>query len=158
LTRIIFSRSLAKFIRHGRQFSSTPSSTSRPEFNFKDVLDLNSQLTEEEQIVRDQVRQYCQEKLMPRILMANRNEHFDKSILAEMGALGVLGCTIKGYGCPGVSSVAYGLITREVERIDSGYRSAMSVQSSLVMHPIYAYGSEKQKEKYLPDLGIVSIM
>ncbi|KFM75861.1 Glutaryl-CoA dehydrogenase, mitochondrial, partial [Stegodyphus mimosarum] len=104
-------------------------------------------------MIQDQFRSYCQEKLMPRILMANRNEVFDKDIMKEMGAMGVLGPTIKGYGCAGVSSVAYGLITRECERVDSSYRSAMSVQSSLVMHPIYAYGTEEQKEKYLPRLA-----
>ncbi|XP_044164578.1 glutaryl-CoA dehydrogenase, mitochondrial-like [Acropora millepora] len=104
-------------------------------------------------MVRDQFRDYCQEKLMPRILMANRIEDFDKSIMTEMGSLGILGCTIQGYGCAGVSSVAYGLIAREVERVDSSYRSAMSVQSSLVMHPINAYGTEEQKEKYLPKLA-----
>lgn len=90
---------------------------------------------------------------MPRILLANRNEVFHREIISEMGELGVLGPTIKGYGCAGVSSVAYGLLARELERVDSGYRSAMSVQSSLVMHPIYAYGSEEQRQKYLPRLA-----
>ncbi|KAM7447014.1 hypothetical protein ABFA07_004662 [Porites harrisoni] len=122
-------------------------------FNWQDPLNLESCLTEEEVIVRDQFRDYCQEKLMPRILMANRHETFDKDIMKEMGSLGVLGCTIQGYGCAGVSSVAYGLIAREVERVDSSYRSAMSVQSSLVMHPINAYGTEEQKQKYLPKLA-----
>jgi glutaryl-CoA dehydrogenase len=123
------------------------------EFDFRDALDLNSQLTEDEASMKDQVHQYCQEKLMPRILEANRHEKFDRSIMSEMGSLGLLGCTIQGYGCAGVSSVAYGLIAREVERVDSGYRSTMSVQSSLVMWPISAYGSEQQKEKYLPKLA-----
>jgi glutaryl-CoA dehydrogenase len=123
------------------------------QFNYKDAFDLDSQLTEEEQMVSRQVRDYCQDKLMPRVLMANRNETFDRSILNELGDLGVLGCTIKGYGCSGVSSVAYGLITREIERVDSGYRSTMSVQSSLCMWPISAYGTEQQKEKYLPRLA-----
>lgn len=122
-------------------------------FNWQDPLNLESCLTEEEVIVRDQFRDYCQEKLMPRILMANRHETFDKDIMKEMGSLGVLGCTIQDYGCAGVSSVAYGLIAREVERVDSSYRSAMSVQSSLVMHPINAYGTEEQKQKYLPKLA-----
>ncbi|XP_015776816.1 PREDICTED: glutaryl-CoA dehydrogenase, mitochondrial-like [Acropora digitifera] len=122
-------------------------------FNWQDPLSLESCLTGEEIMVRDQFRDYCQEKLMPRILMANRIEDFDKSIMTEMGSLGILGCTIQGYGCAGVSSVAYGLIAREVERVDSSYRSAMSVQSSLVMHPINAYGTEEQKEKYLPKLA-----
>lgn len=122
-------------------------------FNWQDPLSLESCLTEEEIMVRDQFRDYCQEKLMSRILMANRHEVFDKDIMTEMGSLGVLGCTIKGYGCAGVSSVAYGLIAREVERVDSSYRSAMSVQSSLVMHPINAYGTEEQRQKYLPQLA-----
>lgn len=114
---------------------------------------MESQLTEEEKMVRDSFRAYCDDKLMSRIIMANRNEKFDPEIVSEMGSIGVLGPTIKGYGCAGVSSVAYGLIAREVERVDSGYRSAMSVQSSLVMHPIYAYGTEEQKQKYLPKLA-----
>ncbi|EDO48140.1 predicted protein [Nematostella vectensis] len=104
-------------------------------------------------MVRDQFRHYCQEKLMPRILMGNRNEVFEREIFPEMGELGVLGATIDGYGCAGVSSVAYGLIAREVERVDSAYRSAMSVQSSLVMHPIHVFGTEEQRQKYLPRLG-----
>jgi len=111
-------------------------------------------LTEEETAIRDVARAYCQERLQPRVTEAYRNENFDKTILAEMGELGLLGATIKGHGCAGVSSVAYGLIAREVERVDSGYRSAMSVQSSLVMHPIYEFGSQEQKEKYLPDLAM----
>uniref|UniRef100_A0A672T9X1 Glutaryl-CoA dehydrogenase, mitochondrial n=1 Tax=Sinocyclocheilus grahami TaxID=75366 RepID=A0A672T9X1_SINGR len=123
------------------------------QFNWRDALDLEGQLTEEEIMIRDSFRTYCQEKLMPRILMANRNEHFHREILNEMGELGVLGPTIQGYGCAGTSYVAYGLIAREVERVDSGYRSVMSVQSSLVMHPINAYGTEAQKQKYLPKLA-----
>ena len=114
------------------------------EFNFRDALNLECRLTEEEVMVRDVFHQYCQEKLMPRVVMANRNEVFHRDIMSEMGELGVLGPTIQGYGCPGVSYVAYGLIAREVERVDSGYRSAMSVQSSLVMYPIYDFG------KYYP--------
>src|SRR5262249_1232382 len=104
-------------------------------------------------MVRDSARDYCQEKLFPRVLAANRHEHFDRAIMAEMGALGFLGATITGYGCAGVNYVCYGLIAREVERVDSGYRSAMSVQSSLVMHPIHAFGSEAQRRKYLPKLA-----
>ncbi|CAG2122555.1 unnamed protein product, partial [Medioppia subpectinata] len=104
------------------------------------------------------VRTYCADKLMPRILMANRNESFDRNIMSEMGSLGLLGPTIKGYGCANVSTVAYGLIVREVERVDSSYRSAYSVQSSLVMHPIYAFGSEEQKDKYLPQLAKGSLI
>lgn len=122
-------------------------------FDWKDPFKLENQLKEDEILIRDQFRSYCQEKLMPRILTANRNEEFDRSIMEEMGSLGVLGATMKGYGCAGVSSVAYGLIARECERVDSSYRSAMSVQSSLVMHPIYAYGTEEQKQKYLPGLA-----
>ncbi|ESP01238.1 hypothetical protein LOTGIDRAFT_212778 [Lottia gigantea] len=122
-------------------------------FEWRDALRLESQLTDEEKMVRDQFESYCTEKLMPRILLANRNEVFDPKIMKEMGELGVLGPTIKGYGCAGLSSVGYGLITRELERVDSSYRSAMSVQSSLVMWPIYAYGTEEQKEKYIPKLA-----
>ncbi len=110
-------------------------------------------LGEEERLIRQSVHKYCQERLMPRILEANRHEKFDREILREMGALGLLGCTIQGYGCAGLNYVSYGLIAREVERVDSGYRSAMSVQSSLTMHPIDAYGTEEQKQKYLPKLA-----
>nr|XP_033781390.1 glutaryl-CoA dehydrogenase, mitochondrial [Geotrypetes seraphini] len=123
------------------------------QFDWRDPLALDSQLTEEELLVRDTFRAYCQEKLMPRILMANRNEVFDRNILLELGELGVLGSTIKGYGCAGTSSVAYGLLAREIERVDSSYRSVLSVQSSLVMHPINAYGTEEQKRKYIPKLA-----
>ncbi|XP_072255658.1 glutaryl-CoA dehydrogenase, mitochondrial [Pyxicephalus adspersus] len=129
------------------------SAKSRVQFNWRDALSLDSQLTEDEIMIRDSFRAYCQEKLMPRILMANRQEVFDREIISEMGELGVLGSTIKGYGCAGTSYVAYGLLAREVERVDSSYRSVMSVQSSLVMHPIAAYGSEEQKQKYLPRLA-----
>ena len=122
-------------------------------FQWDDALRLDLLLTDEERMVRDSARAYCQEKLQPRVLMANRNETFDRDIMTEMGALGFLGATIDGYGCAGVNHVCYGLIAREVERVDSGYRSAMSVQSSLVMHPIHAYGSEAQREKYLPRLA-----
>jgi glutaryl-CoA dehydrogenase len=127
--------------------------SSKTTFNYQDPFNMESQLGEEERMVRDQVRDYCQEKLMPRILEANRHEKFDREILREMGSLGMLGSTIQGYGCPGVNYVSYGLIAREVERVDSGYRSAMSVQSSLVMHPINVFGSEEQKNKYLPALA-----
>ena len=127
--------------------------SSLPPFNWEDPLDLSGSLTADERIIMDNTRQYCQDKLMPRILMANRNETFDRNIMSEMGELGLLGCVIDGYGCAGVNYVSYGLIAREVERVDSAYRSAMSVQSSLVMHPIYAYGSDVQKETYLPGLA-----
>ncbi|MBX7146668.1 MAG: acyl-CoA dehydrogenase [Alphaproteobacteria bacterium] len=122
-------------------------------FNWNDPFLLETQLSEEERLIRDTAKNYCQEQLMPRILEAHRHEHFDRQILKEMGNLGLLGSTIVGYECPGVNYVSYGLIAREVERIDSGYRSAMSVQSSLVMYPIYAHGSEEQKQKYLPALA-----
>ncbi|MFS1525406.1 acyl-CoA dehydrogenase [Microbulbifer sp. 2304DJ12-6] len=125
----------------------------QPLAHWDDILLLDQQLTDEERMVRDAAREYCQSKLMPRILEANRHEIFDRDILREMGALGLLGATIDGYGCAGLNYVCYGLVAREVERVDSGYRSAMSVQSSLVMHPIYAYGSEGQKQKYLPKLA-----
>ncbi|MCJ8296833.1 MAG: acyl-CoA dehydrogenase family protein, partial [Colwellia sp.] len=123
-------------------------------FHWQDPLLLDSLLSEEERMLRDTAQQYCQEKLMPRILLANRHEKFDVEIMREFGALGLLGATIEEkYGCAGINYVSYGLIAREVERVDSGYRSAMSVQSSLVMHPIHAYGSEEQKMKYLPKLA-----
>jgi len=122
-------------------------------FRWDDPFLLEEQLSEEERHVRAAARDYCQERLMPRVLEANRKEKFDREILREMGALGLLGPTIHGYGCAGASYVAYGLVAREVERVDSGYRSAMSVQSSLVMHPIHAYGSEAQRQKYLPRLA-----
>ncbi len=129
------------------------SPAARAEFQWEDPLLLEDQLSEEERLIRDTARQYCQDKLMPRILEANRHEKFDRSIMNEMGELGLLGATIDGYGCSGVNYVCYGLVAREVERVDSGYRSAMSVQSSLVMHPIHAYGTEAQRQKYLPRLA-----
>jgi glutaryl-CoA dehydrogenase len=125
----------------------------KPSFQWDDPLLLEDQLTEEERMVRDSARAYCQEKLMPRILEAHRHEKFDREVFNEMGALGFLGPTIEGYGCAGVSHVAYGLIAREIERVDSGYRSGMSVQSSLVMHPIHAYGTDEQRKKWLPKLA-----
>jgi glutaryl-CoA dehydrogenase len=125
----------------------------KPQFQWEDPLLLDACLKEEEVIVRDSVRKYAQEMLMPRILEAHRNEHFDRAIMSEMGDLGLLGSTIEGFGCAALSYVCYGLAAREIERVDSGYRSAMSVQSSLVMYPIFAYGSEAQKEKYLPKLA-----
>jgi glutaryl-CoA dehydrogenase len=142
-------------------------------FNWEDPLNLESLLTEDEISIRDSFRQYCQSELLPRITQANRNEGedsnkilhrilgqfdvsftvFDRDIYKEMGHYGALGCTIKGYECAGVSSVAYGLMTREVERVDSAYRSALSVQSSLAMGAIYMYGDESQKQKYLPKMA-----
>ena len=127
---------------------------SKASFNWQDPLSLESMLSEEERMIRDSAHQYCQERLMPRVLEANRHEHFDREIMNELGELGLLGATLpEEYGCAGVNHVVYGLVAREVERVDSGYRSAMSVQSSLVMHPIHAYGSEEQRQKYLPKLA-----
>ncbi|TNE28201.1 MAG: acyl-CoA dehydrogenase [Alphaproteobacteria bacterium] len=125
----------------------------RPDFQWEDALFLEDQLTDEERMIRDAARDYCQDKLMPRVLEANRHEKFDREIMNEMGEMGFLGCTLDGYGCAGIGYVAYGLIAREVERVDSGYRSAFSVQSSLVMYPIHAFGTEEQKQKFLPKLA-----
>ncbi len=126
----------------------------RPVFNWEDPFLLDDQLTEDERMVRDSAHAYCQDKLMSRVLEANRHEKTDPAIFAEMGELGFLGATLpEKYGCSNVNYVSYGLIAREVERVDSGYRSMMSVQSSLVMHPIHAYGSEEQRMKYLPKLA-----
>ena len=127
--------------------------STRPSFDWEDPFLLRDQLTDEERMVTDSARQFFQKELMPGILEANRNENFDRNIMRQMGEMGLLGVTIDGYGCAGLSSVAYGLIAKEVEAVDSGYRSAMSVQSSLVMHPIWAYGTEEQREKYLPKLA-----
>jgi glutaryl-CoA dehydrogenase len=121
-------------------------------FKWEDALRLDDQLSEDERAIRDAAHAYCQDKLMPRVLEANRHEHFHREIMNEMGEMGFLGATLDGYGCAGVNYVSYGLIAREVERVDSGYRSAFSVQSSLVMYPIHAFGSDAQKEKYLPKL------
>lgn len=128
-------------------------SSTKNEFQWDDPLLLDDLLSDEERMVRDAARAYCQEKLMPRVLEANRHEKFHREIMNEMGELGFLGSTIEGYGCAGVNHVCYGLISREVERVDSGYRSALSVQSSLAMYPIYAFGSEAQKQKYLPKMA-----
>jgi glutaryl-CoA dehydrogenase len=122
-------------------------------FQWDDPFRLDDQLSADERAVRDAAHAYCQDKLQPRVLMAARHEKFDREIMNEMGALGLLGSTIEGYGCAGLNQVCYGLVAREVERVDSGYRSAMSVQSSLVMHPIHAYGLEAQRRKYLPKLA-----
>jgi glutaryl-CoA dehydrogenase len=122
-------------------------------FDWKDPLLLEESLNDDERMVRDAAHRYCQDRLMPRIQKGFRENHFDREILTEAGELGFLGATIDGYGCPGLSYVSYGLLAREIERVDSGYRSAISVQSSLVMHPIHAFGSEQQRQKYLPKLG-----
>lgn len=126
----------------------------RTPFDWQDPFFLDDQLSDEERLIRDTARDYCQERLIPRVLEANRREQFDRTIMNEFGELGLLGATLpEQYGCAGVNHVAYGLIAREVERVDSGYRSAMSVQSSLVMHPIHAYGDEAQRQRWLPGLA-----
>ncbi len=126
----------------------------RNPFDWQDPLQFDSLLQPEERMIRDTVHEYAQSKLQPRILQANREQYFDPEIMTELGALGLLGATLPTeYGGAGVNYVSYGLIAREIERVDSGYRSAMSVQSSLVMYPIFAYGSEEQKQKYLPRLA-----
>jgi glutaryl-CoA dehydrogenase len=121
--------------------------------NWEDPFELDSQLNDEQRMVRDSAKQYAQDRLLPRVKEAFRSESTDPTIFREMGEMGLLGSTIEGYGCPGVDYVCYGLVAREVERVDSGYRSMLSVQSSLVMYPIYAYGNEAQREKYLPKLA-----
>ena len=125
----------------------------KAKFNWEDPFLLSEQLSEDERAIVDAAHTFCQEKLQTRVLMAARNETFDREIMNEAGAMGFLGSTIEGYGCAGLSYVAYGLIAREVERVDSGYRSAISVQSSLVMHPINEYGNDAQRQKYLPKLA-----
>ncbi len=130
----------------------TPVKSKPAPFVWEDALLLDEQLTEDERMIRDAARAFCQDRLMPGVLMANRHETFDRSIMNAFGEQGFLGATLDGYGCAGVSYVAYGLMAREVERVDSGYRSAFSVQSSLVMFPIHAYGSEAQRQKFLPKL------
>jgi glutaryl-CoA dehydrogenase len=124
-----------------------------PAFDWQDPLLLDAQLTDEERMIRDGARGFCDAELMPVVKLANRHECFDPDLMKKFGAAGLLGPTIEGYGCAGASYVAYGLVAREVERVDSAYRSAMSVQSSLVMYPIWAYGSEAQRQKYLPGLA-----
>ncbi|PPR72135.1 MAG: Acyl-CoA dehydrogenase [Alphaproteobacteria bacterium MarineAlpha3_Bin2] len=127
---------------------------SNSSYQWDDPFQIENQFSEEERLVRDTARDYAQDKLMPRILEANRNENFDPEIMTEMGALGLLGSTLpEEYGCAGVNHVCYGLTAREIERVDSSYRSVLSVQSSLTMHPIYEYGSEEQRKKYLPRLA-----
>jgi len=121
-------------------------------FQWDDALMLDGQLSEDERAIRDMAHQYCQEKLFPRVLLANRHERFDREIMNEFGELGFLGATLDSHGCAGVNYVSYGLMAREVERVDSGYRSAFSVQSSLVMFPIHAFGSDDQKDRFLPKL------
>ena len=129
------------------------SATNWTKLNWEDPFELDAQLTEEQRMVRESARQYAQNRLAPRVTEAFRSESTDPAIFREMGEVGLLGPTIEGYGCPGVDYVSYGLIAREIERVDSGYRSMLSVQSSLVMYPIFAYGNDAQREKYLPKLA-----
>jgi glutaryl-CoA dehydrogenase len=129
------------------------SATNWTKLNWEDPFELDAQLTEEQRMVRESARQYAQDRLAPRVTEAFRSESTDPAIFREMGEVGLLGPTIEGYGCPGVDYVSYGLIAREIERVDSGYRSMLSVQSSLVMYPIFAYGNDAQREKYLPKLA-----
>ena len=133
-----------------RQFSKV---STKQKFVWDDPLLFRDQLSEEERSIYDGARSFCESELLPRVINANRKEHFDVAVMKEFGKMGYLGVTLHGYGCAGVGYNSYGLIANAVERVDSGYRSAMSVQSSLVMWPIYTYGSEAQKEKYLPELA-----
>ncbi|PVV00890.1 hypothetical protein BB560_004712 [Smittium megazygosporum] len=142
-----------QLVNSSKRFYASGSGSGMVKYNWEDPFDFRSQLSEEEQIVSDAVRSYCQEKLLPRVHDNFRNETHDKRIFEEMGELGLLGSTINGYGCAGTNYVTYGLTAHEVEAVDSGYRSGMSVQSSLVMHPINAFGSEDQKQRYLPGLA-----
>lgn len=139
-------RSVAK-LNAGRAYFS------KQKLVYNDPLLWKDQLSEEERMIYESANAFCKEKLQPGILHANRTETFDRNVMKEIGDMGFLGPTIQGYGCAGVNYVSYGIIANAIERVDSGYRSAMSVQSSLVMYPIYAYGSEEQKEKYLPSLA-----
>jgi glutaryl-CoA dehydrogenase len=143
-------------VKRAEQSAAAPAEAA---FNWEDPLDFESELSEEERMVRDTARAYAQDKLFPRVLTAFREERFDRAIITEMGALGLIGATVpEEYGGAGLGHVGYGLIAREIERVDSGYRSAMSVQSSLVMYPILAYGSPAQRRKYLPRLATGEIV
>ena len=129
-------------------------SNDKAPFAWDDPFQLKDQFTEEERMIQSSARDYAQDKLSSRVRDAFRNENFDREIMNEFGAMGMLGATLpEKYGCANVNYVSYGIMAREVERVDSGYRSAMSVQSSLVMHPIYAFGNDEQREKYLPRLA-----
>src|SRR5579871_99369 len=139
--------------------SGEPTTAANAAFDWADPLRLDDQLSEEERLVRDAARSLAEDKLRPRVLSAFREERFDRAIMSELGAAGFLGATLpEAYGGAGASYVSYGLIAREIERVDSGYRSAMSVQSSLVIYPIHAYGSEEQRQKYLPHLASGAIV
>lgn len=139
--------------RNSRQFSTSCARRAVQSLNWQDAFNLDAQLSDEERMFRDSARHYSESKLAPRIVQANRHELFDRDVMYEMGEAGLLGSTIEGYGCAGANYVSYGLTAHEVEKVDSAYRSTMSVQSSLVMHPIYTYGSEEQRNKYLPKLA-----
>mmetsp|Transcript_25304 Transcript_25304/g.70759 ORF Transcript_25304/g.70759 Transcript_25304/m.70759 type:complete len:425 (-) Transcript_25304:746-2020(-) len=145
-------------VQHALRHFSVSSAPGRAVFNPQDPFLVSEQLTEEEAMVQESVRKYCQEELMPGIVQANRQGTFDRTVYEDMGRLGILGATLHGYGCAGASSVAYGLAAMEIERVDSAYRSAFSVQSSLVMYPIHAYGSEEQRRKWLPALAQGSLV
>ncbi len=146
--------SLYNALRVDLRFLSFLIGVNMTSFKWEDPFFLDEQLSEEERLIRDSAKVYAEEKLLTRVRQAYREEHFDREIMNEMGELGLLGSTLpEKYGCSNINYVSYGLIAREIEKIDSGYRSAMSVQSSLVMHPIYAYGTEDQREKYLPKLA-----
>ncbi|KAM4880223.1 glutaryl-CoA dehydrogenase isoform 2-T3 [Sylvia borin] len=146
---------LLRVARSGVRWGGTgpPSAHGAPQFDWQDPLGLEGLLSAEERLLRDTTRKYCQERLLPRVLHANRHEVFDREIVNELGELGLLGPTIQGYGCAGTTSVGYGLVTRELERVDSSYRSVLSVQSSLVMYPLWAYGTPAQRERFLPRLA-----
>ncbi|XP_051631936.1 glutaryl-CoA dehydrogenase, mitochondrial isoform X1 [Manacus candei] len=150
-----FAAPLLRLARSGARWGGTgpPPAEAPPPFDWQDPLGLEGLLSPEERLLRDSTRKYCQERLLPRVLRANRDQVFDREIVNELGALGVLGPTIQGYGCAGTTSVGYGLVTRELERVDSSYRSVLSVQSSLVMFPLWAYGTPEQKERFLPPLA-----
>ncbi|KAI0009614.1 putative glutaryl-CoA dehydrogenase [Xylariaceae sp. FL0662B] len=147
-----YARPVAASLRQIQAYRSY-AAASGPLFDWEDPLASKSLLTEEELAISETAERYCQERLLPRVLQAYRDEHYDPAILLEMGELGLLGANLHGYGCAGASTVASGLITRAVERVDSGYRSGMSVQSSLVMGGIYEFGTAEQKEKYLPEMA-----
>lgn len=140
----VFSKSISRYAFSSHKLAK---------FDFTDGLNLNILLSDEEKMIMDQTRSMAQSKLMPRVINAYKTETFDPEIMKEFGSLGLLGATIPEYGLPGINHVAYGLINREIERVDSGYRSAFSVQSGLVMHPIYTFGSKEQKDKYIPLLA-----
>jgi glutaryl-CoA dehydrogenase len=140
------------------QVVAAASSAEKPAFAWDDPFLLEEQLTDDERLVRSTAREYAQNRLMPRILEANRHELVERSIFNEMGELGLLGATIEGYGCAGVNQTSYGLVARELERVDSGYRSMLSVQSSLVMGPIHEFGSEAQRQEFLPRLATGEIV